>query len=464
MPDYLDNVRKDGNFWFIKDYDELYKNVLGVEKNLWINLIHSAREIRTVLNTYLALNGTIVELGKEQNRESRIQRIDNTQGIFIDDTSYTLDRTDGIIEEKGCRAAKFLVTISDAYHHDEKDAPNLAMYRVQANVEKALEILHKELCWWNSKQCEKQRQPEPNYGSFQLAYMPISDWFIINPINTGSKDIKKFLASQKSGGYKYGIVYLYENVSQTTNEVFKIRQERVQSLHKAEFPNFMSAPKDSDSLFYAFTFVKKPENLKDYLKNGTVTSTQKKQICYQLADVLNRLQKKTPKIFHRALKASSIFMDADELSTDGEKIPRIVDFYFAKVTEDDTVFDEFSNMSGKDCKYAPPEKNTVTISTTDEEWGRYDVFSLGRIFIDILDNMGDPGGIVSIKKNCRDLIKKRGKCEDFDEVFGEDFRGKDFWDFINKMLAKENKERPTMAAVVERLKPDINQAPADTVR
>lgn len=170
----------------------------------------------------------------------------------------------------------------------------------------------------------------------------------------------------------------------------------ITNLHKL---NEYDTPFTNLYIAYDFTGNLKPLRLylSDNSENPSFDLESRFKLCMRIAQELKQFHTSDNPIYIRFLNYDSIMVAEGEESDCG--IPHIVKFEFAKITEMNGTYLEYLLRAADEESMVKMRRyldsGMISTSTKDwkEEWQKFDVFSLGVLFVDIVNgevSKGDP--------------------------------------------------------------------------
>ncbi|MDR1874499.1 MAG: hypothetical protein LBQ90_05750 [Synergistaceae bacterium] len=473
---------KNQNWWAHRD--KLYENLSEAEKHFWTNRDTAATSTRKALENYVSMFQIEHEIRVYSPESGRVlgERIRNLGGnseLFRGkevNVDLEIETKKEKIKEKIKGNANLALEIAirfmaNAIAHDDRedmrfDSGTLAKVlknlgkdncrdivktivpATHSNLLKILEAFHEEI---SQRYCSSVSGIE----KFDETIIPINDYKKIaekSYLQDGGIGLQVY---EVQNADKHGILYLYPADNSRTPYEFRQRKARVERLtsvdtiaHNNDATSGLPPIKSIENLhehgILVYIFNQKPLRLnKELFEKGELRLT-KKEFCRIIASGLCRLQQAAPPIYHRILSDNAIVIDEVE----GRLVPRIINFYLAKIDDQCTLRAFLKNRSGR---YMPPDE-----INEDTDWGKWDVYSLGVLFMDILDEMRTVGSDTGNDKN----VTITGELK---KKYADEF-GAEWWPFLERMCSKDDsnvvknrekiKNRPTMEEVVRMLSDD----------
>ncbi|MDR1580599.1 MAG: DUF4145 domain-containing protein [Synergistaceae bacterium] len=437
------------NWWYYKN--ELFKKAVNAEKNFWIDWEKCAKLLREALENYISMfeleHGIYVNATGDKGRLGR--RIEFL--IINNKTDASLNSKVNVqtqpknsqqtISEENVELADAIRRIGNYAVHGENITDAVIIPYTHVNLYLLLKRFFEEIY----RRYDNSNTPRPfNFNIVPIGGHEITRYYQqLAPL--GLRKYGAILRLPESNVRQHELVYLYPHKAFTDaeRELLVARLEKITEIATDKIVNKVSPwvatnrPADgaSGNIFLVYAFKNEPMKLNNALfADPALKRFGKRRLCHALASYLCEMAKGFPSVHHRFLTDEAILVDKDEK---GVPIPRIVDFVFAKVEGEKTLKRYLSENKGK---YFPPDD----VQSGEPNWEKYDVFSLGVLFKDILDDMRNVGEEVELT----DELKAKYAAE----------FGAKWWDALERMCGKDIKNtaenrrkieaRPTLEEVV----------------
>ncbi|MDR1421996.1 MAG: hypothetical protein LBI64_03930 [Coriobacteriales bacterium] len=426
---------------------DLYNYSVDVERNIRIDPIRAASSLRLALETFVAI------ILKDNNISVSINYSFNNLFEKLKDALHLDVRAQGFLHrmKEGQKKTinwpdeynsnfKRLRALTNAAHHIEDTKKDTdAKLMTEQNVAYAARVYYLELC--------KYAQLYP----VNAISWPIGDFYELKKLAKNAAPLNRIevLSAKRSisapGLDSHAILYVYSHRGEGLSDGIINRQGIVKDIERSSglnpiVPNVEVVADTYDSKILAYTFATEPIVLLPDSFDLELSDAEYCELFTRIAAGLAALQDSSPPVFHRAISRYAVVF---EKTSAGRYLPKLINFNLAKV-------EGLAGTVGPDLKgvlisnaYKPPELHLDT-SCTDEmgqsklnvDWGKYDVYALGVLFLDVLNRLTGTVTLAQAKKL---------------HPPAADGLSEDFYYLLEKMVDPAPENRPNMTMVAKQL-------------
>lgn len=433
------------NFDFMKDINKKYYSELTeIEKNARVKPKDAARHCRTLLDSFIQDVFSKNNIKIEDKLFKNLKVLEETSKLGIPKVGLVeydvIDMNANITSQKS-PGLHFVKELANAALHEglpTKKGDKKVVVSSETVI-KALRVYYTLFSKYyrNKLQGKKIKFLDSNVplGKYEIrqSYVPVD--------TDRSKCVKEYITSRKTGEYSKEVKHalIREYIPSEMDSLFLNRNiDAFSESYKYTYPNGVTVEKLNEieepyvNFFIAYEFPKPVVPLAKFLKSKELSMKDRIQICQGIAESLSKFHSAENPIYHRMLTYECIMISDFNDENEGYK-PYITKFDFAKITSitEGTVFNNLSEAEAKESlKLSRYKLETVA---PDSPWDKVDIYSLGVLFVDIMQNS------VSTKAISGQTFEELIEAGITDNMI----------DIIDEMLCDIPEERPDINQVLE---------------